>query len=390
MHCISPFLLGQTAMKEQLKNRIGKVKSYLLRRTAYMRAHIDEDDYRYKLQLIVVSFVLALVAFGMCMLNIVTHKTVLAIATGAFSALSLSVLILARFNKLFFAKGIFGLGIIALFQYFLITGGTDGFSPMWILMLPACGFLVLGMKMGAMISSTMFLLCIIFLWTPLKNLPFMYEYTGTFQMRFPLVYIAFFVVGLIFEYIRHLTNEKLILTNSKLIAANKKITEIAKCDALTGLYNRTAFNDFIEEIIALPKSYAALMLDIDRFKQYNDTYGHLVGDEALKRVAERLPQNTEMAKTFRWGGEEFIVLFPCSDTGEAMKAAEKICEDVKKMAILHEQTDIGVITVSVGVNVKFINSVPSAEDLIRGADAALYRAKENGRDRVELCYRRAD
>ena len=164
--------------------------------------------------------------------------------------------------------------------------------------------------------------------------------------------------------------------------------EMAITDDLTGLHNRryldrqigTAFGEATHH----QKGLACLLLDIDRFKSINDTYGHEAGDEVLRAFAERIRQQVRpMDILARYGGEEIVIVVPGADLPEARAIAERIREriEVTPFGIMGGAQDISV-TVSVGVSVRRPTDTSPA-DVIKRADAALYRAKSFGRNRVE-------
>ncbi|MEO1888801.1 MAG: GGDEF domain-containing protein, partial [Cycloclasticus sp.] len=151
--------------------------------------------------------------------------------------------------------------------------------------------------------------------------------------------------------------------------------------------NRRAYEErLIDEINAAKRStkpLALIMLDVDFFKQYNDYYGHDLGDVVLKRIAqvisESLPRSTDF--TGRFGGEEFVVLLPSTDTFGAYQVAEKIRLNIKSLEIKHIKSDVKhVITVSAGIAALSGDSLNDIE-LFKQADTALYQAKEAGRNK---------
>ena len=154
-------------------------------------------------------------------------------------------------------------------------------------------------------------------------------------------------------------------------------------DALTGLYNRQKFDALCAAEIARGKRYATplalIMYDIDRFKNVNDTYGHLVGDKVLvetsQTVAGRMRESDSLA---RWGGEEFMILAPHTDLEHALLLAEQV------RAVVDDTTfsTVGRVTCSFGVTALCEND--TVDKLIYRADAALYQAKRSGRNRVEF------
>jgi two-component system chemotaxis family response regulator WspR len=127
-----------------------------------------------------------------------------------------------------------------------------------------------------------------------------------------------------------------------------------------------------------------MLCDIDHFKLYNDTYGHLAGDEVLKRVAGVISQNLRTGDTaYRYGGEEFLVMLPEQSVGSATVAAERLRRRVEELAIPHEaKAPPGVVTISVGLAAHAPGEGKPLEELLKEADEALYDAKEAGRNRI--------
>ncbi len=157
-------------------------------------------------------------------------------------------------------------------------------------------------------------------------------------------------------------------------------------DALTGLYNRR----YLEEVLdretrragRAEQSMGVLMLDLDHFKHFNDTYGHDAGDAVLREAAAFLLQNVR-AEDFvcRFGGEEFVVILPTADLHGSSLRAEALRAKMKDLTIMHQGKSLGLITFSVGV-ASFPEHGASPKELMAAADAALYHAKRAGRDRV--------
>ena len=154
-------------------------------------------------------------------------------------------------------------------------------------------------------------------------------------------------------------------------------------DTLTGLYNRVLLSDSARRMFALDDrnetaQVAALMIDIDLFKRVNDTYGHPTGDRVLQHVAQAITQSVRPSDlVFRYGGEEFLVLLPDVDHTTALTAAERI-----RSRIAHPAKECPDVTVSVGVARRHAGE--DHEALVARADLALYQAKSNGRDRIEV------
>jgi diguanylate cyclase (GGDEF)-like protein len=162
-------------------------------------------------------------------------------------------------------------------------------------------------------------------------------------------------------------------------------------DPLTGIYNRRYLDESLERIIGtLSRSGSILslmMVDIDFFKKYNDTYGHLKGDDCLKAVAETLRDSITRKEDFvaRYGGEEFIIVLPNANEIGAAMIAERMIENVRNNNIPHEKNgNEKRVTVSIGVTSGEAKHAVTAEDFIRRADEMLYEAKRSGRNKYML------
>lgn len=161
-------------------------------------------------------------------------------------------------------------------------------------------------------------------------------------------------------------------------------------DALTGIPNRRAFDEaldrFWKEARENNKPLSLLLIDIDAFKSYNDTYGHLEGDACLRKVAQVLKKTVDKpALVSRYGGEEFAVLIPSDAQFVATELAEKIRQAVLKLNIAHKSYHPEcIVTISIGVATMIPELYQGEAELIRRADKALYQSKEKGRNRVTV------
>lgn len=171
--------------------------------------------------------------------------------------------------------------------------------------------------------------------------------------------------------------------------SNAHLAELATTDGLTLMPNRRAFNDTLKRELARSRRarshFSLLMLDVDHFKAYNDRYGHQAGDRCLKMIAQcmktALRRPADMAA--RYGGEEFSIILPDTDEEGALFVAQAIAEKVKADRLIHEGSDKGMVTVSIGVSTYTpADDKRDSADLIRRADKALYQAKNEGRDRI--------
>ena len=159
-------------------------------------------------------------------------------------------------------------------------------------------------------------------------------------------------------------------------------------DQLTGIYNRRFFDGNMKKLIkSLSRTggkLSLLMIDIDFFKKYNDTYGHDMGDKCLKTVSTALSSNVTREEDFaaRYGGEEFAVVLPNTDENGAHLIADKLLKKVQECNIPHEKNDIAkCVTVSIGGTTGMVKFSQTESDYVKRADTALYESKQNGRNR---------
>jgi diguanylate cyclase (GGDEF)-like protein len=157
-------------------------------------------------------------------------------------------------------------------------------------------------------------------------------------------------------------------------------------DPLTGLYNRRYLEEMMERetrrAVRAEHGLGVLMLDLDHFKQFTDTYGHDAGDIVLRETAAFLSKSVRAEDIVcRFGGEEFVVILPIADLKATQARAERIRSRLRELSVMHQGQPLGTITASVGV-AELPQHGTSSKELLEAAAAALYRAKRAGRDRV--------
>lgn len=180
------------------------------------------------------------------------------------------------------------------------------------------------------------------------------------------------------------------MENTRLYAKTK---ELSVTDELTHIYNRRHFQNMLEmewrRAKRFSRNVSLLMIDVDHFKNYNDSYGHLEGDQVLKGIAAILGEHVREVDTVaRYGGEEFSIILTHTDANDALQVALKLCKMVAAHSFRNEERNIDTpVTVSIGV-ATYPNDALNMEDLINHADIALYKAKNQGRNRV-VTYQQA-
>ncbi len=184
-------------------------------------------------------------------------------------------------------------------------------------------------------------------------------------------------------------NRQLNEKKAELERLNRELFALARRDPLTHLGNRLRLHEDLKALNARAGRYghgclAMLLCDVDCFKPYNDTYGHLKGDEVLKEVAGVISESLRTGDSaYRYGGEEFLIILPEQSPESAGVAAERLRRGVEQLALPHEaKTPLGVVTVSVGLAALPPGEKKPFEELLKEADEALYAAKEAGRNRI--------
>jgi diguanylate cyclase (GGDEF)-like protein len=178
--------------------------------------------------------------------------------------------------------------------------------------------------------------------------------------------------------------------SEELVRTNAQLTLLAASDALTGLPNRrtldTQFASEWKRALRTETSLALLMVDIDHFKEFNDAYGHHAGDVCLQAVARALKASVQRSQDLvaRFGGEEFAVLLPQTELSQAYHLAEKLRSAIHGLAIRHNRSATGSITISIGCAAATPSADTESVQLLRAADSALYTAKQMGRNRIQI------
>jgi len=342
-----------------------------------IRITIVDDNRRRAVIFVWFNMILWFVSGFMTVVNIFTSKWLLMAATLIFS-------IACLFNVALHHKGglcrrasvyLFLTESMILCGFFCISGTPEGFSALWTCFIPSFAIALLGSRRGNIYSGVGFLMVTFIFWTPVGRSLLQYDYTDSFMLRFPMIYFAFFLMAIFLETVRS-------MTLNQLIKAEQRYQHLYKHDALTGIYNRYGFNERFDVIFSTPDigELALFMVDIDLFKNINDTYGHDVGDVALKFVADTLRQSVgQNSAVCRWGGEEFTVL--TWDEPEPEARAERIRREFENARFIAGGEKIQ-ITVSIGVCVVSDRETVTIAQMVKSADKCLYAVKEAGRNQV--------
>lgn len=344
-----------------------------------IHAAITSDALRRRLMFLFLNAALSLIAFVMTVVNLFTAEYILLAATLTFSLLCLFNICALSFLKIpeNIIYCIFGAEAMALLAFFFISGIPNGFSALWICLIPSFALLVFGVRSGSIFSLLAMAMLVFLFWIPAGKSLLMFSYTETFMLRFPFLYCSIFLISLLIEYIRRETQNQ--LENAK-----QEYHNLYRRDALTGLYNRYGINEFISNTFTADSDnpISVIILDIDDFKDVNDVYGHECGDEVLKAAASILSAMSDSyCQCCRWGGEEFLIV--AQGSIDAAKLAEKARHEIEQTAILYSGQEIR-ITVSAGVFTADSAAFTNIHDFIGKADKALYQSKANGKNQVTV------
>lgn len=191
------------------------------------------------------------------------------------------------------------------------------------------------------------------------------------------------------EIDRRKTREaELLQLARRLEEANARLERLSSLDGLTGIANRRHLDDYLASqwaLLSASLQLSLIMVDVDHFKRFNDTFGHQIGDECLKRVAGVLAATLEGERSLvaRYGGEEFVAVLPGIDLTGAMVIGEMLRAQVAEIDLAEPRAAAAMnVTISVGVANTLVCGLDSPEELIAAADAALYQAKQRGRNQV--------
>ncbi len=344
--------------------------------TRRLTRDLNDDISNNKLFCIVTYSALGLVSLFMTVMNIVTdQKVYLTICTALFAVLCGVNIILALFGKTgnIIAKTLFAIEVIAMFTFFLVSGNPEGFSAIWICMLPSVGMFFFNRFRGTLICFAMFLIMIFFLWTDFGQTLLLYPYNAVFKMRFPILFVAFHLLAYLLETLR-------VSAFREMREMEQHYKELSIRDPLTKMYNRQGMYGHLEHNSHFHERdrIGVVMFDIDHFKDVNDQYGHNAGDVVLSRFAEIIKANLH-AVVCRWGGEEFVAVFADDDVSKEQIFSVK--ELVKNEPFFDEGKEFH-ITTSIGVVSEYNFNVANIDSLIDKADKALYVAKNSGRNQV--------
>ncbi len=284
--------------------------------------------------------------------------------------------VFSRFGFRSWPAVILTLWLNGLFLLAAAAGTPSGVGFIWLFVFPSFAVLTFGPRWGAMLLSGQALCLAVLFFLPGNPLLWA-DYNDLARRRVFMAYLFTCCAAFAGGVIRWQSQRKIR-------DLMKKLERMSVTDELTGLYNRRAFNLFLEEELArfsrTGRRFCLVLCDLDHFKRVNDTYGHACGDAALRLFADILRQHTRRQDTVaRWGGEEFILLLPDTDLEGGTRMADNLRE---RLACSTVRSGAHAFSLTVSAGVHAAREGESAEDCLRCADARLYQAKRDGRNTV--------
>lgn len=281
-----------------------------------------------------------------------------------------------RGNASFFQNAfMFMVGI--LFLYLTASGGESNTGPLWFYVFPPMGLYVMGIRYGLILSIGALIAVFFIFYFP--ELPFVTtEYNPDFKIRFLSTFAFVIACAYVLDSARRSARDELI-------AMASLYEQAARTDELTKLSNRRDMKECMEKELyrhqRIKSHFSIILMDIDHFKQVNDTFGHDAGDAVLKDFSSLLKHlSRKVDVVSRWGGEEFLMLLPDTSLVHALAMAERLRTEVEDFSFNYEHNAIP-LTMSAGVC--SISQHESISSVLKQADINLYEAKQKGRNRIE-------
>lgn len=270
--------------------------------------------------------------------------------------------------------GFIGL-IWSVFVFLVLSGIEEGSGILWLYAFPPLVFYISSIRVGAWLSFSGLALITLFLF-PLRGVV-----GHNYDTDFRVLFLLSFAFEVVFCYVLDASRRKV---QKRMLALLGELDFAARHDGLTELFNRREATRRLqmeyERYQRTQRPFSVLLIDIDHFKHLNDTHGHEAGDQALKQVAGVLRESSrKMDMAARWGGEEFLILLPETTLADAGVIAQRIRQHTAALSIPFGDTELRV-TFSAGL--ADIMGFRDLDELLREADALLYEAKQQGRNRI--------
>lgn len=334
---------------------------------------VDEHA-RHRTNTILSTFATTIFFLIMFVVNVINRHAIMVLLVVILGIIAGSLCFLQARDRRYRPWISWGFGVMALCMsaFLIYSGGGEGYSYLWVFIVPIIAVMVVSFIQSIIYNVIFMALILVLLQTPAYTL-LRQQYTVAFRFVYPIAMLFVILCIYITETTRYRTHRQLALTAEKL-------QSFAFTDPLTRVYNRHAMTSHFHDLNEDAHGLSFAMMDLDFFKQINDTYGHIVGDQVLCHVVGLvngcIPPGSFL---YRWGGEEFLLIVKSSKAEEVGALLEQICATVRTTPLELEEERLRC-TISIGGMTA--PSDAKIKDCISQVDEYLYRAKENGRDRV--------
>ncbi|MGD9560464.1 MAG: GGDEF domain-containing protein [Oscillospiraceae bacterium] len=334
-----------------------------------------DENARLRTNNIFATMLVSFISLFMLVLNLLQGNGFMAGALAVMVLLYGSLFIMQLFNPGYrrWAAWVFGLTALAMCIFLLYWGGPNGYSFLWVFIVPNITVMSVPLKDSLVFNAIWLGSITVLLNSPLRHL-LQYHYSDDFRILLPVALL--FVIGC--TYLAEMVRTR---TQNRLQETARQLRAFAFVDPLTGAYNRHALTShFGDANVAPGKGLSFSVIDLDHFKDVNDTYGHLVGDALLQHVVacinRVIPSNAHL---YRWGGEEFLLVLKTDDLQEAAQVWEAIRKLVEASPM---ECTAGHVSMTLSIGGLCTTQDDSIHQCIKTADERLYHAKRSGRNRV--------
>lgn len=348
------------------------MKKTIVEKINDLKVNLTHENIRIDFQYKIVFLFFAVLSTVFTIINLKTSFNVLMWSTLIFAILCYIDLAFCFIkHKLdIVARVLFSIEIIALCTFFIVFGEPEGFSSLWSALLPLGGMILYRRKYGSLLSLIQFLIIVFFFWIPVGKNLLLFVYTDSFMLRFPLYYLASYVIGFLFETIRANVYQELVLSR-------EKYKRLSYYDGITGLGNEKAYVAETTHLKIEEKhdtfKYAVIIVDVNTLKITNDTLGHEVGTQLLVDLAMILSFTFKDKKVFRVGGDEFVIVLENDESDELPMIIPQLEEQITYSKIKKEGYEF-ILSAAIGYAYSYEGK--TYKDVFYLADKRMYSNKK--------------
>jgi len=360
-------------------------------------AMLSPSQYRQFLLLSIATPVLSGILFFFSFYNaLVLERPIISVIAALTGGIFLAAHLYFRYGqKLTFASNLMLLGYAVFLITFNIQNQNLGFGLVWTVVFPLIAIIATGTRQGLIFTFVFYVITLFILVEGLGVwLSGLWDHTGL--LRFTIAYFGIAYMTYVLEHFNELAFQQLQTAHDKEVQHLETLKTLAITDSLTGLYNRHHLNEatrrLATEMQQQKTTLIFFILDVDCFKPYNDTYGHLQGDQTLKQVGQAIRKQIKNlgGSAYRLGGEEFGGLILTHDVDNTVKQVLAIGALIQKQSIQHTQSPFQVLTISSGIVITDQYDSFDFDATYQTADNGLYQAKNSGRNQTVLIDKRKE